>query len=179
MTFSRRTVAIIAFFVIAFGVPWSVWIALKATHVSFAQGPPLTWMIGAAFCSVAGLIATLIEDGLPRVKDLARRCVLYRVPIAWWLYAVFLAIGVHVVATVIYGAAHGRVGPFRPLEVFHQWWLFYLFAFGLFQGPLAEELGWRGFLLPRLLSRYSPLLASTILGLTWAAWHINMFSSPL
>jgi membrane protease YdiL (CAAX protease family) len=65
------------------------------------------------------------------------------------------------------------------VELFHQWWLFYVFAFGLFQGPLAEELGWRGFLLPRLLSKYSPLLASVILGLVWAAWHINMFFSPI
>ena len=38
------------------------------------------------------------------------------------------------------------------MELFHQWWLFYMFVFGLFQGPLAEELGWRGFLLPHLLN---------------------------
>jgi membrane protease YdiL (CAAX protease family) len=50
------------------------------------------------------------------------------------------------------------------MELFHQWWLPYGFAFGLFQGTLAEELGWRGFLLPRLLSDYSPFLASVILG---------------
>jgi membrane protease YdiL (CAAX protease family) len=178
MTFSRRTAAIVVFFAIAFGVPWGTWIALRARHVSFAQGPPLAYMIGAAFCSVAGIIATYVESGLSGVKDLARRCVLYRVSIAWWLYALFLALGVHVAATVIYGTVHRQIGPVRPLELFHEWWLFYLFAFALFQGPLAEELGWRGFLLPRLLQKYSPLLASVILGLIWAAWHINMFSSP-
>jgi membrane protease YdiL (CAAX protease family) len=93
---------------------------------------------------------------------MARRCILilYRIPIAWWFYALFLALGVHVAATVIYGAVHGRVGPLRPLELFHQWWLLYVFAFGLLKGPLAEELGWRGFLLPRLLSNYSPFLAA-------------------
>jgi membrane protease YdiL (CAAX protease family) len=65
------------------------------------------------------------------------------------------------------------------MELFHQWWLFYVFVFGLFQGPLAEELGWRGFLLPRLLNKYSPLIASVIAGLVWAAWHIEVFFSPL
>jgi uncharacterized protein len=179
MTFSRRTAAVVVFFVIAFGVPWGTWIALRARHVTFAQGPPLAYMVGAAFCSLAGVVATYIEAGPAGVKDLARRCVLYRVSVAWWLYALLLALGVHVAATVTYGAIHGRIGPIRPLELFHQWWLFYVFAFGLFQGPLAEELGWRGFLLPRLLQKYSPLLASVILGLIWAAWHINMFSSPL
>jgi membrane protease YdiL (CAAX protease family) len=166
------------FFVIAFGVPWSTWITLRVRHSSFAQGPPLAWMVGAAFCSVAGIVATYVETGVSGVKDLARRCVLYRVSVAWWLYASFLALGVHLLATIIYGATHGRIGPFRPLELFHQWWLFYVFAFGLLQGPLAEELGWRGFLLPRLLSNYSPLGAGVILGVIWAAWHINMFSSP-
>ena len=70
------------------------------------------------------------------------------------------------------------VGPVRPFELFRQWWLFYRFVFGLFLGPLAEELGWRGFLLS-LLNNYSPLQASVILGLIGAAWYINVFFSPL
>ncbi len=179
MTFSRRTGAIIVFFAIAFGVPWGTWNALRAKHVSFDQGPSLAYMLGTAFCSVAGVVATYIEAGLSGVKDLARRCVLYRVPIAWWLYALFLPLGMHVAATVIYGAIHGRMGPVTPLELFRQWWLFYIWTFGLFQGPLGEELGWRGFLLPRLLTKYSPLLAGVIVGFVWAAWHINMFPSSL
>jgi uncharacterized protein len=166
MSFSRRTAALVVFLTIAFGIPWGTWIGLRVRHASFTQGPPLAFMIGAAFCSVAGVIATYIEAGLSGVQDMARRCVLCRVSIAWWFYALFLALGVHVVATVIYGAVHGPVGPVRPMELFQPWWLPYVFAFGLFQGPLAEELGWRGFLLPRLLSHYSPFLASVILGVS-------------
>jgi len=166
------------FFVIAFGIPWIAWIALRMRHVVFIPGT-LAFMVGGAFCSVAGVIATYTESGLSGVKELGRRCVLYRVPVAWWLYALFLALGVHTAATVIYGAVHGRIGPIRPMELFHQWWLFYIFVFGLFQGPLAEELGWRGFLLPRVLSKHSPLVASVIVGLVWAAWHIEVFFSPL
>ena len=104
---------------------------------------------------------------------------LYRVSVAWWLYALFLVLGVHVIATVIYASVHGGVVPIRPLELSRQWWLFYMFVFGLFQGPLSEELGWRGFLLPRLLNNYSPLQASVILGLMGAAWHINVFFSSI
>lgn len=37
---------------------------------------------------------------------------------------------------------------------------------------LMEEFGWRGFLLPHLLKRYTPLTASLILGLIWGGlWH--------
>ena len=42
-------------------------------------------------------------------------------------------------------------------------------------GPLGEEPGWRGFALPRLQSRYSPLAATTILALLVAGWHLPLF----
>jgi membrane protease YdiL (CAAX protease family) len=45
-------------------------------------------------------------------------------------------------------------------------------------GPIGEEFGWRGFALPRLLERYSPLNASVRLGLIHAAWHIPLFFIP-
>jgi membrane protease YdiL (CAAX protease family) len=41
----------------------------------------------------------------------------------------------------------------------------------LFGGSLGEEIGWRGFLLPRLLRRHTPITASLILGVVWALWH--------
>lgn len=42
----------------------------------------------------------------------------------------------------------------------------------LLGGPLGEEIGWRGFLLPELLERTHPFAASLILGLIWALWHL-------
>jgi membrane protease YdiL (CAAX protease family) len=45
-------------------------------------------------------------------------------------------------------------------------------------GPLGEELGWRGFALPRLLRRWRPLAAALILGAIWWAWHLPTFFIP-
>ncbi len=43
---------------------------------------------------------------------------------------------------------------------------------------LPEEIGWRGFALPRLHQRYEPLWGSLILGVLWAFWHLFFFLLP-
>ena len=42
----------------------------------------------------------------------------------------------------------------------------------LFGGPLRKEIGRRGYALPQLLCRHSPLVSSLILELVWGAWHV-------
>jgi membrane protease YdiL (CAAX protease family) len=78
-----------------------------------------------------------------------------------------------IISTAIYGYAHGGIGPLKPLL------LFTLFApsslFWLVTGPLGEEFGWRGYLLPRLLQRYSPLKSALVLGVIWGVWHFPLY----
>jgi membrane protease YdiL (CAAX protease family) len=42
-------------------------------------------------------------------------------------------------------------------------------------GPLFEEIGWRGFALPRMQPLHGPLVGSIILGLLWGLWHLPEF----
>ncbi|WP_066021847.1 MULTISPECIES: CPBP family intramembrane glutamic endopeptidase [Clostridium] len=45
----------------------------------------------------------------------------------------------------------------------------------LFGGPLNEEFGWRGFLLPRLQKKFHPVYSAVIVGVVWSLWHLPMF----
>ncbi|MGB4587649.1 MAG: type II CAAX endopeptidase family protein [Clostridiaceae bacterium] len=57
---------------------------------------------------------------------------------------------------------------------------FYLLnSIAILIGCIAEEIGWRGFLLPNLQKKYSPLVSSLIVGLMWGIWHLNFMDGLL
>ncbi|HRZ89881.1 MAG TPA: CPBP family glutamic-type intramembrane protease, partial [Spirochaetia bacterium] len=57
------------------------------------------------------------------------------------------------------------------------------FVVNLTSGPLGEELGWRGYALPRLRRTRSTTASGLLLGLVWGFWHLPLwlmsgFSGP-
>jgi membrane protease YdiL (CAAX protease family) len=57
-----------------------------------------------------------------------------------------------------------------------QWWslvqILTLFIPNLLGGLIGEEVGWRGFALPRLQRHFDPVTSSLLLGFFWANWHL-------
>lgn len=52
--------------------------------------------------------------------------------------------------------------------------LFYILNFvAILIGSVAEEVGWRGFLLPNLQKKHTPFKSSIIVGILWGVWHLN------
>ncbi len=76
-------------------------------------------------------------------------------------------------ADVIYIVVGGT--PPQPWLVFPS---DFAFLGPLLAGSLGEELGWRGFALPRLQSRYGVLWASILIGVIWSTWHLWPVITP-
>ena len=94
-------------------------------------------------------------------RSLRRRITTVRVGWRWYAFAIVLPV-VHVAAVGLASLAGGTI-PFHP-AMFAILPLFLLTNFG-------EEIGWRGYALPKLQERMNPLAASLVLGLVWAAFH--------
>ncbi|MGP3965184.1 CPBP family intramembrane glutamic endopeptidase [Nonomuraea sp. 3N208] len=159
----RRPVTM--FFLLAFVITWAVWIPRAIDPHGPAEVLGQVWSYGPAFAAV-GVAA--FTGGL---GDLGRRLIRWRVGLFW--YAVAL-LGPVVVSLVIAGV-NVLLGGKWALAWESPGGLLALFAALALTDGLGEETGWRGFALPRMLTRMSPLTASLTLGLVWAAWHLPLF----
>jgi uncharacterized protein len=110
------------------------------------------------------------------MRDLGARLVRWRVGWQWYLVVILgpaafslVVAGVYVLLGGSWAAAAPpalREGSLILLPLF-------LVILTLTDG-LGEELGWRGFALPRLLTGHNALVASLILGVIWALWHLPL-----
>lgn len=55
---------------------------------------------------------------------------------------------------------------------------FRFFIAGFVFSPLREEIGWRGYALPRLMQHTSALSAAVLIGVFWVIWHAPVFLVP-
>lgn len=132
----------------------------------------------------AAMIASAVYSDWGAIRLLLRRIFVWRFGVQWCLFILFITILVRALAVAInvyilhqeapvFFSAPGSVPSGNPLVL-----LVPVFISIFFQAGIAEEFGWRGFALPRLQKRYSALVASIILGITWAFWHFYPLNWP-
>ena len=172
----RRLVArhpVAAFLVMVYAVTIAVVLPPVLTrHDIWPFGQALSDPLGHIFGSaVPAFLVIAAMHGRAGVRDLARRCLRWRVGPQWYLFALLsVPVGVVVCACAIFGLAplHALLDkwPLLFTVVVPQLLLFIVFS----NGP--EEIGWMGFLQARLQERHGPLKASVIVTLPFALFHL-------
>jgi len=129
----------------------------------------------------AALIMTGLTLGREGIINLLKRYLIWRVDWKWYLVAFFLIPITSFIAISANAALTGTPIDFSNVlayEIFGPSANLLLLAvpFFLFDAIAnGEEMGWRGYVLPRLQAKYSALIASLILAILWAIWHIPKF----
>lgn len=139
-------------------------------HPLSTSGP--LYYLAAYSVSLAGIGLTVAYTGRDGLRQLGRRLLPGRSSARW-----FLAVILGYIAVT--GGALQAGALFHSTGIALPTWP--VVSSGLLHGvlrdpgPIGEEFGWRGFALPRLLERYSPLTASIRLGIIHTAWHLPLF----
>jgi membrane protease YdiL (CAAX protease family) len=153
-----RRYPLISYFVLAYALTWWVYPLLRFN--------PLIGLLGLFGPALAAIIVTAVTEGGSGLRALLGRTVRWRVPLPWYLVALGLPALLALLAatcSVLFGPAVLRFGALSALD------------FILVVLVVGEELGWRGYALPKLLEQCSPLVASLILGVVWWLWHLPTF----
>jgi membrane protease YdiL (CAAX protease family) len=115
--------------------------------------------------------------GRPGVRDLLARMARWRVPLRWWLAALSPAafLGLALIAMVAAGKPLPSMADFGQFSGISAIGLVGVLLLITFVGALGEETGWRGYALPQLQRRFSPLTSSLIIAVLWFGWHLPQF----
>ena len=139
-------------------------------------------LVYAAAPTIAAVIVSLWSDGRAGLKSWLDRFKPWRAGVAprqalavyGGIVAVYLVVAGLFLAL---GAITGELGEFEEFTaglINAPMATVFILLLALFvdEGGTGEEPGWRGFALPLLLERMSPLKATLVLGLVWAVWHL-------
>lgn len=170
----------VAYFVLAYALSWLFWVpAALVARGQLDLGVPdlLLMVLGGLGPMLAAIAVAAWESGGAGVKRLFAQLLRWRVAGRWYLIALvgIPALELSVVAgQLLRGGAVDHAGLLAALATapFH-----FVFV-ALIGGGLDEEMGWRGYALPRLQDQLGPLPANILLGVLWACWHIPLWFVP-
>jgi membrane protease YdiL (CAAX protease family) len=170
-------VSLVWFFVLTFAITWALWLwpdALPSGRTGiFALGGPV-FLVGVFTPGLVALALTAKRDGRSALVGLLAR--IGRWQASWRLYA--FALGYMMLAKLAAALIIRVLTGAWPVFGSTPWPLLLLAGVATFWGQAGEELGWRGYALPRLASAMGLGRASVLLGVVWAVWHLPLFFIP-
>jgi len=162
----------LAFSYFVFWGPLALFKIPTISFVSDVKGPAWAialYLFGGFVPSLLAIFLTWKKEGLSGLCILGRRILQFKLGRCWYVFTFLIVIagtaGQLTINKLLGNNFNGylfwaQLGSFLPL---------------LILGPLSEEIGWRGYALERLRTRWNALTSSLIVGLVWALWHLPLF----
>jgi membrane protease YdiL (CAAX protease family) len=176
--------SLLKFFLLTYIVTWTSWIASATISgrnalLGGTASPPsrlaaisgLLFLFGTVAPSLVALALTARAEGRAGTMALLSRVVRAPTAARWYVFAVSYFAAIKLGVALVHRIATGAWPPFSE-----ETWYIMLVAVVLSTPVQAgEEIGWRGYALPRLAGQLGLARASIVLGLIWACWHLPVF----
>jgi membrane protease YdiL (CAAX protease family) len=166
------------FFLLTYGVTWTCFFVAVLMSRGAVPSAPLPaffrgflLLLGTFAPALAALWITARAEGRSGVQALLRRILQWRVGLKWYVFAVSFMAAIKLAVALTHRVITGawpRFGHELPVII--------LVAI-VISTPVqsGEEIGWRGYALPRMAARMGYGPASLLLGLIWGLWHLPLF----
>lgn len=162
------------FLVTVFGVTWTLCLALRPFAAPGEAWPVLAWLLPTVWAPTAiALILARSAGGRGSVRKEIRASLSYRRGSGRWLVVAGIVPALATAVAVLIARAAGDGGPFISSAAIPV-----MLALQLVTGAVGEELGWRGFLLPRLGRPFGEIRAAWVMAILWSLWHVAAFFFP-
>jgi len=135
---------------------------------------PILVFFGVVSPSLVALFLLYQHGEKTEIQKILNKVVQWKVGIRWYLFAAGYIVFIKLLVAVLYKVLTGLWPVFGP----EPWYFMAGAVFISTWVQAGEEIGWRGFALPRLTEKFGLPLATMILGLIWAAWHLPLFFVP-
>jgi membrane protease YdiL (CAAX protease family) len=156
----------------------TIWLNVTlAPHILRATDPLLAAALWLVVTLLPAWLVWNIFSVRRGVRTLLRTIAAWRAPLVWYLAALLLPVLISAAGIALLALLGQPLPRFPRTEPARELLPLLVTTFVvtlLYGGPLSEEAGWRGFALPRLQARHSPLVASLLLSVIWGRWHLPL-----
>ena len=172
------------FFILSYALSWLYMIPSAMYSHNLLSNPPPTFLSYiAAYGPALSSITTVIIFNKKEMGGVFSRIIIWRVHLKWYLIALLLqpafmlvALGLSYLLNFAPDFEHAMIFTIGDAVTLENMFAS-LLPFLLLQmiSVLGEEIGWRGYALPTLLSSNGWFKSGLILGGLWAVWHVPLF----
>lgn len=169
------------FFLLTVAISWTIWIpaTIAKLHGEITILAP-EGLVGGIARWTPGLVAILLSFlvfGKISIGKLFQAIKIWRVGLFWYIFALFFQMVIFYLGKALdtlLGSSYEVISPLDSIYGSQAVFMAPIVILFAFPGAFAEELGWRGYVLPRLQNNLNALLSSIVVGIFWGAWHIPL-----